>query len=242
MSRFSAEPLRVLVEKDEIRVGHGAAQKRFAYEWSPDAALAALASDPQGGVQRGSRWEVLFADALVRYLVVQWPAGLRGGAEREGYLAHRFREVHGVAEPDWRIVVERSVTAVPAIACAVPAVYLEAVAAWGRQNRLRLGSVTGEFLAVYNRVRQALEHPFGALAVQRDGRMTLGLWSDAQWQALRSQPLGPAGEASLALYLESLAPGSERQGEPGVLYCVGEGPAVPAGWRKVVLETEGVER
>ena len=32
------------------------------------------------------------------------------------------------------------------------------------------------------------------------------------------------------------------QGEPGVLYCVGEGPTVPAGWRKVVLDTEGLER
>ncbi|NMG45243.1 hypothetical protein GPA22_16115 [Aromatoleum toluvorans] len=239
MSRFSAESPRVLIEKDEIRVGHGAAQKRFAYEWSPDTALAAWASDPQGGVQRGSRWDVVFADVLVRYLVVQWPAGLRGGAEREAYLAHRFREVHGVAAPDWRIVVERSVTAVPAIACAVPAVHVEAVAAWGRERRLRLGSVTGEFLAVYNRVRPALEHPFGALAVQRNGRITLGLWGDARWQALRSQPLGPAGDASLALYLESLAVSAERQGEPGVLYCVGEGPAVPAGWRKVVLDAEG---
>lgn len=239
MSRFSADVRRLLIEPDAIRVGHGATQTRLAYEWAPDVALAGLAAAVDGGVMRGSRWDVLFADAVVRYLIVQWPPGLRGGAEREAFLALRFREVHGVGAPEWRIVVERSAADFPVIACAVPAAHIEAVAVWGRENRLRFGNVTGEFLAVYNRVRPELESPFGALAVQRNGRITLGFWRDAQWQSLRSQPLGPAGDTSLGLYLESQSLRSGASGEAGVLYCIGEGPRVPAGWRKVALQAGG---
>lgn len=241
MSRFSADVRRVLIESDAIRVGHGSTQKRLAYEWAPDAALAALASAPDGGVMRGSRWEVLFTDAVVRYLIVRWPPGLRGAAECEAFLALRFREVHGVGAPEWRIVVERGATDFPVIACAVPAAHVEAIAAWGSEHRLRFGCVTGEFLAAYNRVRPELESPFGALAVQREGRVTLGFWRDAQWQSLRSQPFGPAGDMSLGLYLESQALRSGVPGEAGVLYCIGEGPRVPAGWRKIALHAEGWE-
>lgn len=241
MSRFSAEARRLLIEQDAIRVGYGGTNKRLGYEWAPDAALAALAAAPDGGVQRGSRWEVLFADAVVRYLIVQWPPGLRGRAEREAYLALRFREVHGVGAPEWRIVVERGASDFPVIACAVPAAHVEALAAWGREYRLRFGCVTGEFLSAYNRVRPELESPFGALAVQREGRVTLGFWRDAQWQTLRSQPLGPAGDTSLGLYLESQALRSGVPGQAGVLYCIGEGPRVPAGWCKLALHVEGWE-
>lgn len=234
MSRSSAERC-LLIERDAICVRHGTAERRIGFDWSPETALATLAAEPDSGVRRGARWEVVFADALVRYLVIRWPDGLRGRAEREAFVAHRFREVHAVGAPEWKIVVERAATGIPSLACAVPTLHAEAVAAWARANRLRLGAVTGEFIDAFNRVRPQLAHPFGALAVRRGGRLTVGLWRNALWQTLRSQPLGPDGNGSIGLFLESPDWRADG-GEDGVLYCLGAAPATPRGWRVVSLE------
>lgn len=235
MSRSSADVRRLLVEPDAIRVLGGAAPVRIPYQWAPDEALTALASDPLAGVSRGARWEVLFADRLVRYVVVRWPEGLRGAAEREAVVALRFREVHGIGAPDWRIAVERNASRIPSIASAVPATHVEAIVSWVHAHGLRLEAMTTEFISIYNRVRPRLDSPFGALAVQREGRITVGLWRDAQWQSVRSQPLPAGGEASLAIFLDAQTLRAGMLGERPPLYCIGCGPEVPPGWEKLGL-------
>ena len=235
MSRFWAEPQRLLIEPDAlVVVGSGGSARRIAFDAAPDLALAAFAGESADLVRRGSRWQVSIADALVRYLVVRWPDGLRGRGERVAFVAHRFREVHGVVAPEWQIAVERTATRLPALACAAPAVLVAAIGDWARRNRVRLVGASGEFIATYNRVRPALAHPLGALAVQRAGRVTVGLWHDAVWHALRSQPLGSGGDAGLALFLESMRVGAGASGE-GVMYCAGTGFDAPPGWRTVRL-------
>ena len=141
------------------------------------------------GLSENSLPSVLLADALVRYLVIHWPAGLRGRSERTAFVAHRFREVHGVASPEWQIIVEPTAGKFPALACAAPAVLIDAVAEWARRHRVRLAGLSGEFVAAYNRARLRVSHRFGALGLQRGGRLTIGVQTSARdipdWDSLR---------------------------------------------------------
>lgn len=231
MSRFWAEPRRLLVEGDALCVLGGGERRHVGFDGEADAAFAASA--PDAVVPGGSRCQVLLADALVRYLVIQWPSGLRGRSERAAFVAHRFREVHGVTAPEWQIMVEPTVGGFPALACAAPAVLIDAVAEWARRRRVRLAGLSGEFVAVYNRARPRLADRCGALGLQRGGRLTIGMWHDAVWQALRSQPLGAGGDNAIGVMLASMR--GRLGGEGGVLYCFGPALDAPAGWRAITL-------
>ena len=110
---------------------------------------------------------------------------------------------------------------------------VEAIGEWARRHRVRLVGLSGEFVAAYNRARPRVTDRFGALALLRGGRVTIGLWRDAAWQALRSQPLGAGGDAGLGLVLGALRGRFDDEG--GVLYSFGPTLDVPAGWRGVTL-------
>jgi len=231
VSRFWAEPRRLLVEADALAVVGGGERRRVGFDGDADAAFAASA--PDALVPRGSRCQVLLADALVRYLVIQWPSGLRGRSERAAFVAHRFRQVHGVSAPEWQIMVEPTAGAFPALACAAPAVLIDATAGWARRRRVRLAGLSGEFVAAFNRARPRVTHRFGALGLQRGGRVTVGIWHDAMWQALRSQPLGAWDDSAIGLMLAPLR--GRLGGEAAALYCFGPTLDAPAGWRAITL-------
>lgn len=182
---------------------------------------------------------VVIGDGWLRYLVLRWPAPVRSREERRAYLAHRFREVHGVAAPEWTLAADGDTVSFPLLACAVPAALIGAVRAFADQRRLRLAAVTGDFVASFNAWQPSFREPagcFGALALARSGRMTVGLWRDGAWQALRSQPLGDDGAAAVRHMLEGwcLTAGQTAEAgtaSAGVLYACGLDAAAPAGWR-----------
>ena len=92
------------------------------------------------------------------------------------------------------------------------------------------------FIAAYNRARSRVADPIGALVLQRRGRLTVGMWRDAAWQALRSQPLGKTDDHTISLVLGSMR--GRLGGEGGVLYCFGPMLDAPAGWRAVTLGSD----
>lgn len=235
MSRFWSEPRRLHVAPDALTIDDAGERRRIAFDGPAQAAFAAAAASL--APRRGSRWHVVLADALVRYLVIEWPAGLKGRAERAAFVAHRFREVHGASAPEWRTAMEPAVAGAPLVACAAPAALVDAVEVWARAQRLRLDGITGEFVAVYNESRQALDAPTAALAVQRGGRLTIGLWRDGRWSALRSQPFGMSGEAMLRLLLDAPQRSGGDDGG-GLLYCTGGSLSAPPGWHAVPLDGE----
>lgn len=195
-------------------------------------------------VLRGTRLNVVLGDGWLRYLVLRWPTTVRKHDERQAYLAHRFREVHGVVSPEWVWVLERDTVSFPRLVCAVPAALLRAVQAFADRRRLHLASVTGEFVACFNALLPEFREPrgvFGALAVARGGRVTVGLWRDAAWQALSSQPVGEgtgAGAGTVQRMLEGWCAAATGTGEGaaradpphGVLYALGLEASAPAGW------------
>lgn len=236
MSRFWPEPRPLHVAPDALTIDDAGERRRIAFAGPPELgfAVAAGALAPR----RGSRWQVVLADALVRYLVIAWPAGLKGRAERAAFIAHRFREVHGVSAPEWRIATEPAAAGAPLVACAAPTALIGAIEGWTGSQRLRLDGITGEFVAIYHRSRQSLDAPTAALAVRCGNRLTIGLWRDGLWSALRSQPLGMSGEAALRLLLDAPRRRDRADDGDGVLYCIGVSLTAPPGWHVVALDGE----
>src|SRR5690606_7761244 len=128
---------------------------------------------------RGRPLRVQLADAWLRYLVVNWPPGLRTAGERAAFLAHRFAEVHGVATPEWVVQADRDAHDLPALGCAAPAAVIAAVQGFAARHGFTLAGIEADFVATYNRLRARFREADGepaALAVLHDGRLTVGLW------------------------------------------------------------------
>jgi hypothetical protein len=222
---------------------------------APAATLDAL-QPPEPA--RGRPLRVRLADPWLRYLVVHWPAGLRTASERAAFLAHRFAEVHGVGAPEWVVQADRDAHDLPALGCAAPAAVIAAVQGFAARHGYALAGIEADFIATYNRLRSRFRDADGepaALAVLRDGRLTVGLWRSGAWRGVRSQAVRDDGASALRLMLDawgrdtdlvhasaagaqSALAGAEQSGlSPagatwgGVVHAAGYHGAVPEGWR-----------
>lgn len=202
---------------------------------TPAAELRRLDADP---VRRKGVLKVVIADGWLRYLVVPWPEGVSRAEERKAFLAHRFREVHGVGEPDWLVAADRAAEGAPALACAVPATLVAAVQDFATRHGLRLDGVCGDFVEAYNRLRPAFREArgtVGALALAHGGRVTVGMWCDGSWHTVRSQALRADNADGVRLMLDAWQRGAPALGASAtvdaVLYADGLAPSVPSGWR-----------
>jgi len=231
VSRSSAD-LLLCLEAGAWTLGTGPGAHRTPFGGAtPVAVLEMFTADM---TPPRSRLQIVIDDSWLRYLVVRWPDGVRGREERQAYLAHRFREVHGVAEPEWTFAFDRGPVHFPVLACAAPRSVTEGIQAFARTRRLRLVGVAGCFVHRFNQLQRRLHSApgsFGALAVSRGDRLTVGLWRDSAWQALRSQNVGEHGPQVLRQTLESWTLRTPGADGAGVLYTLGIAPAAPAGWR-----------
>lgn len=220
MSRFWAEAPTLELSAERARLG------------GRDVPLAgplpeALAGLPADLLPRGRRLRVVLDDGLLRYALIHWPEGLARGAEREAFVAHRLREVHGIAAPEWSWRVDPEPPPRPALACAAPLALVEALRKMASERGWKLAEISGAFARRYNQARSRLGAPVGALLVEGAGRYTLGLWRDGAWAAVRSQPASADPAAALGLLLG--AAGLAEEG--GTLFVAGADCAAPPGWR-----------
>lgn len=232
MSLSWFEPLRLQVGPDSLllsRRGQPLGEVPLDAGWV--GALATLPPSPGW-----ARLHVEVADRHARYLRLAWPAGLRR-TERQVWVESRFHSVFGAGP--WHTLADRDAFHLPALAAALPAGLVDALKVWAAERRLRLTSLQAAFVADYNRHCRRLRGD-GAFARREDGRLTLGLWRDGQWQAVRSQPLGPASCSGEALsQLLATLPAS-RAVAAGTLYTVGsQSPpaSLPPGWQAHGLES-----
>lgn len=205
---------------------------RQTHGGTPAPELERLAGDMPA---RGTSLQVVLGDGWLRYLVLRWPPSVRPGEERAAYLAHRFREVHEATESNWVFALDRDAVDFPVLACAAPASLLAALQVFTQARELRLDSVTGDFVDRFNRLQRSFNETPGtlaALALVRDGRLTVGLWRDGEWQAVHCRMLGEDGPAALGHMLAGwhaeLSPA-----QTGVLYVYGIVPVDCANWRVV---------
>jgi hypothetical protein len=170
--------------------------RRQAHDGTPAPALERLATDLQG---RGARLQVVLGDGWLRYLVLHWPPGVRAAEERQAFMAHRFRTVHELTAPDWAFALDRDAVDFPALACAAPASLIAALHAFAQARGVRLRQVAGDFVDRFNHLRQRFDEAPGtlcALAVASGARLTVGLWRDGAWHAVRSRAIGDTRGAS----------------------------------------------
>lgn len=238
MSRFSAEPWRLTLGERTWRLARAGDERIAPVEGEPAAALAGLGWPEEA--RRGAL-AVEFADAWLRYIVIEWPAGLKGGSEREAWAAERMRSVHGVGGPEWAISVDRGASGDTALACAAPRTLVDAVARLAAERRLRITAMQGSFVTVYNRLLPGShvggKGACGALGVCREGRLTLGLWAGGQWRRIRSANAGGDVGAMLGRMLPGLATTIGDAAGAGVLHVLGAAPQVlPEGWSVQVCE------
>ncbi len=244
MSRSTAE-VRLWLEREAWVLEGPGGQARCALEGTaPGAALERL--QPAGQL-RTRRLRVQLGDAWLRYLVVRWPQGVRSAAERAAFLAHRFAEVHGIGAPDWVLAADRDAHDLPALACAAPAAVVAAVQGFSARHGCALEGIAGDFITAYNALRRRFDDADGvqaALALLRDGRLTVGMWSGGTWAGVRSQAVRDDGAAALRLMLEAwtrdrepasgaAAHAGERAQTGGVVYAAGFAGSLPAAWRRV---------
>jgi hypothetical protein len=220
VSLLWAEPATVELTPDRLRVGG----RDIPLAGPLPAALDALPADL---LPRGSRCRLVVDDGLLRYALIRWPAGLGRLAEREAFVAHRLREVHGIAAPDWCWRVDPEPAPRPALACAAPVALVDALRGLVRSRGWKLMELTGAFSRRYNQGRRKFAAPLGALLVEGAGRFTLGLWQAGEWLAVRSQPASADRATALGLLLG--ATGAGEQG--GTLYVAGPACGAPPGWR-----------
>lgn len=211
--------------------------RRQALEGAPAAQLERLKIDT---LARNAPLRVVVHDMWLRHLVVSWPKGVSGRAERDAWLAHRFRDVHGASGPEWTLATDRDSIGSSVLASAVPTALLAAIHVFVRRHRLRLDGVVGDFVASFNRWQPGFRESrdsLGALAVIRGRRVTAGLWRDGEWRAMRSQAfVGENASATLANMLDTwtLTEAGARGSDllpVGVLHAIGPDVDAPAGWR-----------
>lgn len=242
MSRFSADPWRLSLGDAAWGLA-GAGQEWIApIGEGPSMGLDRL-GDPS--LLRHGRVEVELADNWLRYLVIDWPAGLKGRAEREAWVNERFRAVHGADAAQWVIAVDRAAFADTALASAAPRSLVGALTRFASAHQMRVVSLRGSFVTAYNRLHRGIQGmesaACGALGVCRDGRLTLGLWVHGQWQRVRSVHAGDGAGAvlgtTLASWLPRLATVSADVSGSGVLHVLGVVPeALPPDWRTQAWE------
>lgn len=243
MSRSTAD-WQLHLESDAWRLLTPEGEQRHAFAGSPETVLAKFTGT---GVRGKQGLRVVLGDAWLRYLILDWPAGLRRGDERRGFMLHRFRLVHDIAEPNWIFAMDRGVENYPALACAMPAWLLNAIRDFAEVRGLRLESVTSDFPVTFGRLRHRFAEPAGSLAafaLQRDTRLTVGLWRDGAWLALRSQTVAVPDVGMLAAMLEGwrlkfarpAAEGEDSQACDNILYMAGPAVPLPSAWRCVAVE------
>lgn len=191
-----------------------------APEW-PAALAAQLPS--------GARVAVRVADHHARYLVVQWPAGVRAIREREAWLGHQFKSAHGLDMAEWTVAIDRDPVNDPRIVCALPTALLARLNACVATRKAEIVSLTGAFVDDFNLASRGIDAADGALAVTRDQRMTLGIWRAGQWQRVVSQVIDTGDSSAARRVLMQLRVTGEAPAA-GVLYTAGASMQMPDGW------------
>lgn len=135
----------------------------------------------------GAQLDILVTDALVRYWILERPAGIASAAELDFYAADRFAEIFGDDPAAWVLRVDPVPRADRWLACAIPSLFAvdlpQAAAARGWQVR----RVQSRFIREFNRHCRALDAEAAFCVASRECT-TIGLIAADKWCGIRIHP------------------------------------------------------
>lgn len=233
MSPSLARQWRLFLDESCWRLEVGRLEHTVAV--GDDAALALARTPMLGDAPRRGDLEVEIGDGHLRYLVIDWPTGLSGRAERRAWVVERFRSVHAIEEEGWVITVDDNGGVASALCSAVPLTLVDAVKRFAHEHRLRIVTFTGSFMLAYNRLPAQATTGLGAFALRCGSRLTLGVWNQDRWRRVLGFSAGADAAMSLsralstslaALALETSASNT------ALLHVDGIDPGfLPTGWQ-----------
>ena len=135
----------------------------------------------------GLRCDVVIADTWMLYDVIE--ADLDDTPRRavDDLVSAALADTAGV-KPGELITRWQRQGAARSLACALPAGVLQALQVMLQQHKVRLGSVNGELVRIFNANRHGLSPQRSVLAVARPAGTQLGLIVDGGFAALRFEP------------------------------------------------------
>jgi hypothetical protein len=188
-----------VTDADSVVVGDGSGAG-----WRP--ALETLRGALAAARWRNAGCRVVLSNHFVRYLLIDWPQGLRGAAEREALLRLRFRAVYGERSQDWRLAVSGTEAGTRGLACAVEDELLAALRETLAAARLRLEAAAPYLVVAFNRAREQVRGEETWFVAVEPGRLGLASFTGGRWASVRNERIGEdVGEALAALLAQDAA-------------------------------------
>lgn len=131
----------------------------------------------------GANVTAVLSNHFVRYCVLPWSGGLTSEADWLGYARHNFESAYGAAITSaWQMRVSDSGRGRARIATAVDTVLADAL-----RSIPGVVSIRPYLMHAFNARRNAIPESAAWFVVHEEGRVTLALISEGQWQSVRTR-------------------------------------------------------
>lgn len=172
----------------------GASPWRAAVEALPGALEMAGGEKPEV--------TVVLSNHFARYLLLPWNAQLKTEAEWESLARHRLSSVYGSNAEDWLLQSSQTAHEGPRVVCAADRAMVEALGDQVTACGAVLASVQPYLMAAFNRVRSLIGQRSCWLVLEERGRLTLALFGQGGWHAIRSRRADERWQAQLPEILQ----------------------------------------
>lgn len=133
---------------------------------------------------------VVLADALVRYFVVERPAGIKNRSELIDVIAGRFEDQFGLSAADWTISADLTPGSTFHLACASPKALIDALKSACTRPHVRLRGITPYMVSEFNSHRRALPKRDFWFAATTAHSLSLCYRGKRDWRVARYHALG----------------------------------------------------
>ena len=143
---------------------------------------------------------VILSNHFVRYALLPWNADLKTEEEWQSLACHRLACVYGPAAEGWVLQQSRTAPEGARVVCAADRPLIDALSERIGAAGGTLVSVQPYLMSAFNRVRARIGKEDCWLVLEERGRLTLALFHDGAWQAIRSR----RGDANWAAELPEI--------------------------------------
>lgn len=148
----------------------------------------------------GALLEIMVSDALVRYWILDRPAGIASAAELDLYAADCFATIFGDDPAAWVLRVDPVPRAERWLACAIPSLYAVDLPRAAAARGWHVYRVQSRFIREFNQHCRALDADAAFCVASREST-TVGLMAAGKWCGIRSHPPLDRASASFGTLL-----------------------------------------